>query len=195
MSGHPDTVQIQARYMTLRLEAGRGLSLSNLPIGEGIQPLDASLINSKERTTFTAVTERDVFRPYIKRPPPVVKAAPPKATKPTVTPKPVVRSVPRIRVVGLPSWGKTAEVIIRNDSTNAVTRLKIGDTFAGGLIAAVDYRPKPHPTNPTSVSSSRVIIQIEDAFWSVEIGETSLDKHPITIEDLPPALTEADPES
>lgn len=188
VSGEPNTVKLQARYVTLRLEAGRGLSLSSLPIGKAVEVVDVSGIESKERATFAALGTRDVFRPYIKRPPVpkvVAKKPIPVASRPAAP----VAAVPQFKVVGLPSWGDRHEVIVRNVAGNAVSRLKIGDTLGPGTIVAVDYRPMPLPTNPTIMSGSRVIIQIKDAYWGIEIGHLVSRKHLMTAEQLPPSLT------
>jgi hypothetical protein len=94
----------------------------------------------------------------------------------------------RFKVVGLPSWHQTQQVIITDKSNGQVYYFKPGDEIIGGRIAMVDYRPLSRRDQPLINSSSRVIIAIGGEFYGVELGQTLAERVKVEATDLPVAL-------
>jgi hypothetical protein len=67
-------------------------------------------------------------------------------------------------------------------------RYKPGDSFAGGTIVMVDYRPMAMPGNEALKSFSRVIVKVGSEFWAIERGKTLADKYQLKAEQVPPQL-------
>ncbi len=146
-----------------------------------------------DRQLYAAITSRDLFRPYVKRPPEPPPPAP-AAEKPPENPPPQEkhedRGPPeqRFRVVGLPSWHGKQDVAVLDTENHQTATYKPGDALAGGTIVGVDYRPLPLPDKPDKVSSSRVIIKLGPEYWAVELGRTLAEKYRIAPDRLPAEL-------
>lgn len=149
------------------------------PIYDPVGPLPGIDLLSNERQTYQPLVDRDLWRPYIKRPP--TPPAPPVAPTP---PPEVARSTPpapttpweSYRVVSLSNWGGRPEAHIRNLTDNRVVLVEPGEEFLGVEIVAIDYRSLPLPRNPALRSDSRIILRHEDEYWAVERGQTLADK-------------------
>jgi len=138
-------------------------------------------LDSDARRVYSAAVTRDVFRPYIKRPP----APPPPATVPPSAPPPAWET---FQVVSLSEWQGRPEVHVRDLKDQSLASYGRGDELAGGKIVAVDYRSLPHPAKPGLQSHSRVIVKIGEAFWAVERGQTLADKRQLKNDQLPEKL-------
>jgi hypothetical protein len=193
----PD-VELHVRYSTLVLGPParvKDLKDIELEANRVADALDEVHLDGPQRQRYDLVVERDLFRPYVPRPP-----EPPAAR--TVASKPSTRAAPssprpqgpawsRMRVVGLPSWGGKQDVFLRDPVTGDLRRLQPGDDLAGGVIAMVDYRPMPMPNKPEIVSSSRLILYIGREHWAVELGQTLAEKRILNQSELPEELRSA----
>ncbi len=142
-------------------------------------------LDSDERRVFDAAVIRDVFRPYIKRPPAPPPPPTPPAAAPPSEPPPAWET---FQVVSLSEWQGRPEVHVRDLTNKSLASYGQGDELAGGRIVAVDYRPLPHPAKPGLQSHSRVIVRIGEEFWAVERGQTLADKRQLKNEQLPEKL-------
>jgi hypothetical protein len=186
-------VDIQFRYTTLALEAAR-----EKPRRE--DTVLAGDLAGPDRKRYEAIVERDLFRPYIRRevtrvaeatPPPTV----PKDDRPPPPPPPPPpqeNAAARFRVAGLPTWGGRQDIQVVDTQTKQARYYGPGDMLAGGEIVMIDYRPLPHPADPTWTSTSRVILKIGKQYFAVEIGQTLADRRKLAPADLPPALRQVD---
>lgn len=174
-------VELQAKYATLLLESPKG---EKLVTDEDPGLPDASLLEGPERQQYQVIASRDLFRPYIqakpKPPEPQPREQPP--------PQPPRTSEGRFRVVGLPTFNGQAEVAVRNFGSNKTTFYKPGDDLAGGKVVMVDYRPLPMPKKPEILSESRVVLQIGNEYYAVELGQSLEDKRALKGDDVPPGL-------
>lgn len=178
-------VELQVKYATLLLEAQKGEKLVTDEIPQGIDP---SLLDSPERQQYQVIAMRDLLRPYMPgkpQPPPEPPREPPRPREPSPPPK---GSDARFRLVGLPTWGGRTDVLVRDGGNNRVTSFKTGDELAGGKIVMADYRPLPMPKKPQLLSPSRVVLQIGNDYYAVELGQSLAEKRTLTPEELPPGL-------
>ena len=183
-------VEIQVKFATLVLEVPTG---EKVPIGPVTPLLVAEVLPQLDQ--YDGIKARDLFRPYIKRPPPP-PTAPQQPTEaaavPTARPTtgPAIPEPPRgkYRLVGLSAFGGFPDVEVSDTSTGRVARYKQGDELAGGRIITVDYRPLPKPSNPALLSLSRVVLQVGYEYHAIEIGDWLTNKHKLTVDQLPPGL-------
>jgi len=180
-------LELQLKYTTLILERRKGEQLpAARPAGEVLR------LDTAERKQYAMIEGRDLFRPYIKAPPPA--PAPPEPPHGRPTPKPDNREPPaapslaRFRVVGLPSWQGREDIFVRDSLAGRTQIYAPGDTLASGKIIMIDYRRLPHPKKPELLSPSRVIIRIGVEYWAIELGQTLADKHMLSREQLPEKL-------
>ena len=175
-AGKPGIARVSFRYLTL--------VISPEPIVER-QSLEPEVdLESDARRVYDAALARDVFRPYIKRPP-----APPPSVPAPLTPVPPPPAMDTFQVVSLSEWQGQSEVHVRDLRTQTIASYGEGDALAGGKIVAVDYRLMPHPGKAGLNSHSRVIVRIGADFWAVERGQTLADKRRLTHEQLPVKLS------
>ena len=182
---------LSARFVTLVLD----------PI-EGIAPVEIkpdALVNSvkldsAERKSYALISDRDIFRPYIKRPPPpppvrptVTRTDPPRVDTPPPTP------VSTFQLVGLPTWNDEAEIVVKDTKSLTSRIYKVGQDLLGGEIVMVDYRSLPLPKKPQMMSSSRVIVLVGREYWAVELGQYLTDKYLLTGDRLPESLRSLQP--
>lgn len=197
VSKSPD-VELHVRYSTLVLGPPRkvkGVGSIEPDVNRVADALDEVHLDGPERERYDLVIERDLFRPYIPRPPEPPAARTVTSKPPTpAAPAPSQRQAPawsRMRVVGLPSWGGKQDVFLRDPVTGELRRLQPGDDLAGGVIAMVDYRAMPMPNKPEIVSSSRIILRIGREHWAVELGQTLAEKRILKQSELPEELRSA----
>jgi hypothetical protein len=192
-------VDVQARYSTLVLKLPAGPDGGPFKVNQVQEALGRVQLDGPARQRYDVIAARDVLRPYVKRqerpvappPPPVerprtVAEAP--AAAPSAPPPPRPPAWARMRVVGLPSWGDTQDIFLRDSTTSEVRRFQPGDQLAGGKVVMVDYRPMPMPDRPEVLSGSRIIIRIGPEHWVVELGQTLADKRIMRQGDLPAGL-------
>ncbi len=166
-------VKAHFRYLSLVID---GASEGPKP---DLQP--RCTLNSPDRRFYDLIVQRDLLRPYIQRSAPPDADSTPASLDATNRPE-------TLKIVSLSEWEGQPEVTICDQSTMNVTRLKPGETLAGGQIVVVDYRTLPMPGNPDLASNSRVILKIGSEYWAIEQGQTLADKRRLTPEQLPPQL-------
>ncbi len=186
-------VDLQFRYSTLAMEPRKGAPSatgpSSVPASEQIASLD-----SPERALYRVIEDRDIFRPYVKRPPPEpspAPAAPTPAPSPPPPPPPS-RDEPeeaKWRLAGLPTLFGTELVYLRHRGGESRS-FQVGQdvNLLSGKIVAIDCRALPRHDNPKVFSESRVIVQVKDTFWAIELGDRLIDKHRLSPAELPAAL-------
>ncbi|MBM3846785.1 MAG: hypothetical protein FJ405_10950 [Verrucomicrobia bacterium] len=175
----PGLVKVRFRYLTLVLD----------PAPEVVRkdPPSPPSLDTPQRRMLDGLVERDLLRPYIKRPAP----PPPPALASQGQAGPAASARPpgpeSFRVVSLSEWLGEPEVHVRDLVNQKTMRYKPGDAFAGGTILTVDYRPLPIPGTGGSISSSRVLVKIGEEIWAVDRGRTLADKRKLVAAELPPS--------
>lgn len=178
-AGKPGRLRVSFRYLTL--------VVSPAPIADRDDLKPGTDLGTEGRQRYAAAIDRDIFRPYLKRPPaPPPAPGPPSPAAPTAPPP----AWDTFQVVSLSEWQGRPEVHVRDLKTRATAAYGKGDELVGGKIVAVDYRPMPHPAKPGLQSHSRVIVRIGDEFWAVERGQTLAEKRQLNQEQLPGKLTQ-----
>jgi len=202
---------LQARFATLVLDAveppaprvprdtmeriaqmmAKPLALLAKP-AQSAAPLENTVkIDSPERRWYGLISDRDIFRPYIKRPPVIVRQPDPPSKGPTRSsdpPPPPPTPTATYQLVGLPTWNDEPEVVVKDTRSLKSTTYKIGQDLIGGEIVMVDYRPLPLPKKPLIISTSRVIVRVDRDYWAVELGQFLTDKYVLTGDRLPDSL-------
>ena len=176
-------VELQVKYATLIIEPGAG---EKLEAGALADAAAFPAVDAPERRPYELIAMRDLFRPYVAAPPakPDAPAAPPAAPG---APPPRVPTG-RYRLVGLPTWGGNADVLVLDSASGSVAAYKVGDEVAGGTIVMVDYRSLPLPDNPEILSGSRVVLRVGDEYHAVELGNSLAQKYVLAEDRLPPGL-------
>lgn len=171
----PAHVHISFRYLTLVLDPSPDVARPDLP--------DRLALDSPERRLLDGIIQRDLLRPYIRRPPspPENPAAKPAAPGPPPGPE-------TLKIVSLSEWNGKPEVHVRDLTAQKTLRYQPGEAFAGGTLVTVDYRSLPLPGNSLLQSSSRAILKIGNTFWAIERGQTLADKRKLESKDLPPGI-------
>ncbi len=176
----PGLVRVHFRFLTLVINPA--------PAGVDFVELEHKYsLYSPERKNYDDLVARDLFRPYIKRPPPgATGRTPPDA--PETTPENTTPGPESLRVVSLSEWMGQPEVHVRDQTSQKTARYKPGESLAGGTVVMVDYRPLPMPGNEALLSFSRVILKIGAEYWAVERGKTLAEKYRLAPEQLPEQL-------
>ncbi len=183
---------LQARFTTLVLDPVDGVT------PEQIKPEslpNTATLASAERKSYALISDRDIFRPYIRRPlpppPPPGPSSRPSITGPVVPPPPPTPTT-TYQLVGLPTWNDVPEAVVRDSRAGKSTTYKLGENWLGGELVMVDYRRLPLPKNPLVVSSSRAIVRVgRDSYWAVELGQFVTDKYLLTGDRLPDELRQS----
>jgi hypothetical protein len=180
-AANPAEVELQVKYATLILAKSKDETLASDTLPE--VTLTAAALDSEERRQYDIIAARDLFRPFIKRPPQVaVRVAPPEVSSggggPVRTSSP-----PAERIMSLSTYDGQADILLTTGG-----KFKVGDTLAGGKIVRVDVRSLPSPGNPEVPSPSRVILRIASDYYAVELGQALTEKRPLPAADLPPDL-------
>lgn len=185
-------VSLHFKYSTLVLHERKGV---RFPTSRPARPAREVDLQGDPRLQYNVIVARDLFRPYIKRPPVVVAQRPaPPPRRPTPPPRrpttPPV-SAGRFKVVALSTWAGQQEVIVRDVQTGQTRTYKLGSPLASGKIIMIDYRQLPRPDKPLILSPSRVIIQIGQDYWAIELGQSLAHKRRLKAEQLPERLRAA----
>lgn len=170
-------VELSLKYATLVLESSAGEKPAEVAAET---PGGPDPLAGPARRQYALISQRDVFRPYIKRPPP-----PP---APQQTPATPIDRQTLLKVVGLPTWDGTPAVVVRDSQANATRTYKVGQQLIGGQIVMVDYRPLPRSDKPYLDSPSRVIVRIGGEHWAVELGQTLAEKRKLAATQVPAEL-------
>ncbi|MCX5661533.1 MAG: hypothetical protein NTW19_17785, partial [Planctomycetota bacterium] len=175
---------LQVRYASLILEPS---TKGGKPPAAGLEPvpLTPPSLETPDRKAYQLIALRDVLRPYIPRP---VSPAEGSAVAEVSEPPPPDSPDARLRVVGLPTFAARQDVFIRDLSAQTVTSYKPGDEIIGGRIVMVDYRSMPVPSKPYINSGSRVILELENEYWAVELGQSLAERYKMAPEQLPAGL-------
>ncbi|MBN2292997.1 MAG: hypothetical protein JXM70_11265 [Pirellulales bacterium] len=177
----PGRIRIRFRYLILVFDPAPAVSRAEMTV--------QSQLDSPERQRYAGIVDRDLFRPYIRRPP-----RPPESPPPPPPPSaPVETPLSSYKIVSLSSWNGHPEIHLRDLSRSQTTIIKPGETLLNGQAVMVDYRPLPHPNHPSLISDSRLIWKIDGGYWAVERGDTLADKYQLPSCRLPPALSNCIP--
>lgn len=182
-ASEPGRVRVRFRFLTLLLRPP--------PAEATPAPVVLARLDAPERALYAPITQRDLLRPYIPRPPSErsgSRAEPPSASE-EPAPDPYL-SVRDLKVVSLSTWAGQAEVHLRDANAERSRVARPGDELAGVRVVAVDYRPLPRPDRPGLLSFSRVILKDQDAYYAVECGQTLGDRRPLEPQELPVDLRE-----
>ncbi len=176
-------VSLQVRYTTLAIDKAESPMPTTAPTDAPVATLDTKL-----RRAYAVITERDVFRPYVKRrPPPPRRIVTPRPPRTVSRPKPPPPP-DSFSVVGLPRWPAGEEIYLRNNRSGKTRVYHVGDSLLEGEIVMIDYRLLPKPDKPELLSSSRLIVKIGQDYWAVDLGQTLKKKRRLEGEVLPPQL-------
>ncbi len=193
LEGSPD-VSISLKYSTIIVRDERRRALAS-GFDEDANAVPPGVLESPQRERFAVVSRRNVFLPYLQRPPdppPVVRRDPPLKPEPrSDEPPPVpprVDPLSRLRVSDLSKWGDKQDIRVENRLTGEQRVYHPGDRLAGGVIAMVDVRKMPTAEDPLLMSPSRVVLQIAGDYWAVELGQTLAQKRRLRSGQLPPEL-------
>jgi len=178
-------VDLNMRYTTLLLDLSEGDKLPEEP-----PKFAAVSLDDPRRALYEPIRTRNIFLPYIKKPPEPTRIVrtqePSPREQPTENPQPPQEEY---RVVGLPEWGEEQDVFVKAVLSGQTRRYRPGDTLAGGKIVMVDYRAMPFPEQPQFLSYSRVIIQIGPGYWAVELGHSLRQRYRLKAGQFPPGLS------
>lgn len=179
----PGMVKVHFLYLTLVMDPAPEVNRKDL--------VSKASLESPGRQLFDAMIQRDILRPYIKRPPP--PPPPPSPGDPSVKPgsRPGPPGPETFRVVSLSEWQGEPEVHVRDLVNQRTLRFKPGDSLAGGIIVMVDYRPLPLPGGSGLQSNSRVILRIGNDLWAIDRGRTLADKRKLGPKEMPAELAKA----
>lgn len=159
--------------------------------GPAVEP-PGVLPDSPQFQPYALIASRNVFRPYVPRPPdppPQVVSRPPDQPRPQPQPQP--QPPPRdnrFRVCSLTEWAGQPEVWVRDEMNGTQRIYKPGEALGGGTIVMIDYRPLPKPDKPELNSPSRVILKVLDQYWAVELNENLSQRRRLPAEQLPESL-------
>ncbi len=171
-------LRVRFRFLTLVLVPPPAVDPAPLP--------DITLTNA-QRELYSGIVDRDILRPYIKRPP---TPPPQKDHSPSQAPAgPPPPGPETFQIVSLSDWKGHPEVHVRDLTRQKTLVYQAGDELAGGTVVMVDYRSLPMHGNPLLNSFSRVILRINDEFWAIDHGKTMADKYPLAPEQLPERLS------
>ena len=187
-------MKVQVRYFSLVLDP-KVYPETRSTTAPASRPAELQLA-SLDPSISKAIVDRDMFRPYVKKPivrrtrptpTPKAKPAPPKPRPPAKAPIET-----RLKIVSLSQLGQEEpDVYVRHIDTGSMTLYKMGEKLLGGRIEMVDYRVMPHPDNPEINSTSRVIVSVGTTYWAVELGQTLSCKRRLGSADLPQSLRPA----
>lgn len=167
------------------------LSISDIRFAS---PATVGELNSPARSELDVIAARDPLRRYqpaprVTRRPRRPKPEPRRDPQPQPQPRPQPRSdSARYQLTGLSSFDGQPRIMIRDNASGATSVHKIGDTFDGGRIVMVDYRPLPDPANPELTVQSRIILKKGPDYWAVDRGQTFDKKRLLKKKQLPPSL-------
>lgn len=163
--------RVRFRYVTLVLTPP-----PELKAGDAAPELSLEV---PARRRYDAITQRDLFRPFVPEEP---------RPTPAPAPGPPAPAQPNFRVVSLSSWDGQPEVHLFDDREKRLIVRRPGDTLLDGQVAMVDYRPLPLPGKAGLLSFSRLIWRSDTNYWAVESGQSLSDRRALAPEELPPAL-------
>jgi hypothetical protein len=162
------------------------------------QPAPAPTVQlaNADRIHYNGIAERDFFRPYIPRPPQ------PPGEPGSVNPPPPQMATPappggpdynRYRLAGLTAFGTEGElpILLVDQTEQKGQQYGVGQSILDLKIVMVDYRPLPSPQQPEVLSPSRLILQQNDEYWAVELGQTLSLKRKLESGQLPAELQTA----
>ncbi len=183
-------MDLQLRCTTLMLDRASGERAPTTRLAE-ITPAEP---DDERRRGFEMIASRDLFRPYVKRPPPPPPPSPMPAQPPPSRGEPAPAQ-PDYRVADLSTWAGVPEVYVRDPATRQERVFRVGDKLAGGRIVLIDYRVMPKHNDPEILCSSRVIVRIGESYYAIERGDRLTEKYPLRPEQLPDELKASDKES
>lgn len=185
------TIVIDEKLLTLKRQVGNVTDTIVIPTAaEDSLPLP-SLAQNADRSAYGLISVRNIFRPYIKKPPPPAPQPPRRDPPAVATAPPAQATAPdasRFKLVSLTQWGREQDISVKDMKTGEIRRYNLGDPLAGGQIVMVDYRNMPKPENPELLSPSRLIVRLGEDYFAVELGATLAQKHRLDKNQLPSDL-------
>jgi hypothetical protein len=144
------------------------------------------------RQAYQKIASRNLFRPYFKKEPKpaltVGKADPPTSTDTMTASAP--DPADKLRLVDLSTYNGEQSVMVQDIGTNEYKKLKVGDDIADVKIVAVDTRPLPKPDDPKLMTYSRIIVQIGNKYYSIELGSLLSNRRLISPSETPGLIRE-----
>ena len=143
------------------------------------------------RQAYQKIASRNLFRPYFKKKPkpvPVQDADPSTSTGTTTASAP--DPADKLRLVDLSTYNGEQSVMVQDIGTNEYKKLIVGDDIADVKIVAVDTRPLPKPDDPKLMTYSRIIVQIGNKYYSVELGSLLSNRRLISPSETPGLIRE-----
>ena len=180
-------VKVDVTFLTLVLPEIKDASLRAVTtMPAATQP--ASL--EERKIAYALIAARDVLRPYIQR---VVQPQPndPPPGQHEVTPDTLPADpTARLKLSDMSIYNGQDDQVGFYDLTtpDKVQWMKIGDAMAGGKIVCIDRRPLPKREKPELDSPGRIIIQIGQEYFAVEVETTVAQKYPLPADKLPTGL-------
>lgn len=178
----PGWVKVAFRYLTIVLDP-----VPDAVKKSGVTNIVVADLTTPERQLYQGIVARDIFRPYVKRPPEVKPQEPSPANQEQATNNQPTFKPEIWKVVSLSEWAGKVEIHLMNTENNSVHLYTPGDKIEGWTLLGVDYRRMPIP-NSILYSDSRVILQNAEGYWAVEPGSTLAQLHQMKVEDLPSNL-------
>jgi hypothetical protein len=145
------------------------------------------------RQAYQKIASRNLFRPYAKKKPKPTPAPTRQAAPPTQTTT-VKKSAPdpgdKLRLVDLSKYNGKQSVMVQDIGKNEYKKLKVGDDIADVKIVAVDTRPLPRQDDPKLMTYSRIIVQIGNKYYAVELGSLLSNRRLIPPSEIPGLIRE-----
>lgn len=179
--------KLSFKYVTLVLVARDN---ETLPIGlDDGEPKPIPPLKAKPQQWYQRIARRNLFRPFIAKPKPQPKPQSSKPSNPQPQPKPTPEvDLSRFKISNLSQMGSEVLITVLDSQTGLAKRYRPGENLAGGRIVMVDYRELPRSDKPELLSPSRVVIQIKDQYFAIDLGRTLADRYRLEGQKVPPAL-------
>jgi hypothetical protein len=198
-------LEVSVKYATLMLDTPPGEKAPDT--GKVIDKPAIKVLDDKEQLAlYDGIVKRALFRPYIQAVPQIARVTPPPDPNPRQpNPRPPVDPVipptkapppPRYRLSALPAADTSPEVWVSDTTSGKTISYKPGDMLAaaGGRIVTVDYRPLPKSKDPWAPDSpSRVVLLVNNEYYSVECGAYLTQMRKMTDDQLPPGVPKLPP--
>jgi hypothetical protein len=140
------------------------------------------------RQAYQKIASRNLFRPYFKKKAKTPTPTPTRKDVPATT-ETVTKSAPdpgeKLRLVDLSKYNGDQAVTVQDIGTNEHKKLKLGDEIAGVKIVSVDTRPLPRQDDPKLMTYSRIIVQIGNKYYAIELGSLLSNRRLISPNELP----------
>lgn len=144
------------------------------------------------RQAYQKIASRNLFRPYFKKKPkpvPTVRTVD-RPTSTDTTAKSAPDPAEKLRLVDLSTYNGQQSVMVQDLGTNEYKKLNVGDDIADVKIVAVDTRPLPKQDDPKLMTYSRIIVQIGNKHYLIELGSLLSNRRLINPSEIPGLIRE-----